>query len=203
MKNSNDNTQEFMSAVASTLKSIGLSDTFFQGLFQRGDDWTFIIKTHALLESAITHLIVSELDRAELKPVLAKLEMSNTRVGKVAFAKALGLLDKDHRKFVKKLSELRNMLVHDIRNTAFSFEHNHDAGLNRIAKQCIEASAPMLKEEIDVGGKKLTREKFSIENPRLTIWGAVHSILESIYHIVGEQEPLLRALIKHERRKTN
>ena len=201
MKNTTDSKSEFIAAVAATLKFIGLSETFFHGLFQQGDDWTFVIKTHALLESAITHLLVTDLDRAELAPLLSNLEMSNTRVGKVAFAKALGLLDKDYRRFVRNLSELRNELVHDIRNTAFAFECDHADGLKKIVRKCVETSALMLKEEIAVGDKKVTREKFSVENPRLTIWIAVHSILDSIYHAVGMEDPLLRALIKHERRK--
>ena len=121
MNTSTDSTSEIIKAVTATLTSIGLSEDFFNGLLNQGNDWTFIIKSHALLESAITHLIVADLDRSELAPIVSNLEMSNTKVGKVAFTKELGLLTKDYRSFIRNLSELRNQLVHDIRNTAFSF----------------------------------------------------------------------------------
>jgi hypothetical protein len=200
MTNSIDNTSEFLKAATATLKSIGLSEDFFQELFAQGNDWTFIIKSHALLESAITHLIVADLERNELAPLIANLEMSNTRVGKVAFAKELRLLNKDYRAFLRNLSELRNQLVHDIRNTAFTFQ-KHNTDLSKIVKKCIKSSSLMLKEEIDISGKKIAREKFSNENPRFSILIAILSILSSIYNAVGIEDPLLRRLIRIERQR--
>ena len=200
MNTSTDNTSEIIKAVSSTLTSIGLSEDFFNGLLKQGNDWTFIIKSHALLESAITHLIVADLNRSELASIVSKLEMSNTKIGKVAITKELGLLTKEYRSFIRNLSELRNQLVHDIRNTAFTF-NNHNAGLRAIVKKCVKSSSLVLKEEFEIANKKVTRDQFSTENPRLTMWIAIHSILYEIYNIVGIDDPLLRTLIKIERRR--
>src|SRR5208283_2682599 len=71
------------------------------------DDWSFIIKLHALIEAAVSHLLTDVLGREELSDVFAELEMSNKKRGKLAFVRALNLLDEDDRRFISKLSELR------------------------------------------------------------------------------------------------
>ena len=45
--------------------------------------------------------------------------MSNKATGKAAFIKAMGLLGEHERRFISALSELRNRLVHDVRNVNF------------------------------------------------------------------------------------
>ena len=44
------------------------------------------------------------------------------------------LLTKHERTFIRNLSELRNQLVHNIRNTSFSFR-DHNVDLNEIVKK--------------------------------------------------------------------
>jgi len=83
-----------------------------------------VIKLHALLESAVSQLLVNALAREELADVFASLEMSNTKTGKFAFVKALDLLPKAHLDFIRELSELRNQLVHFVKNVSFNItEH--------------------------------------------------------------------------------
>lgn len=78
-----------------------------------------MIKLHALLESAVSQLLVNAVARKELAEVFASLEMSNTKTGKLAFVKALELLPKAHLDFIRLLSELRNQLVHRVKNVSF------------------------------------------------------------------------------------
>ena len=80
------------------------------------DDWSFVIKMHSLLETAVSQLLTNALGRNELAYIFAALEMSNTKTGKIAFASALGLLPKQHLDFIRSLSELRNQLVHRVKN---------------------------------------------------------------------------------------
>jgi hypothetical protein len=87
-------------------------------------DWSFVIKLHALLETAVSQLLVNALARKELADVFASLEMSNTKTGKLAFVKALDLLPKAHLDFIRALSELRNQLAHQVKNVGFNItEH--------------------------------------------------------------------------------
>jgi len=84
------------------------------------DDWNLIVKLHAMIETCLNGALVKEIDRTGLAPVIAKLDTSNQSTGKVAFAKALGIMPKDSAAFLQKLSELRNRCVHDIRNFDFN-----------------------------------------------------------------------------------
>ena len=100
---------------------LGLPPGFLLHLYQKEDDWSFVIKTHAFLEAVLTHLLAEYLGKPDLLPVFAYLETSNVRTGKLAFVRAFDLLDKGARRFVHTLSELRNTLVHDVSNVNFRF----------------------------------------------------------------------------------
>ncbi|WP_011299444.1 hypothetical protein [Cupriavidus necator] len=100
--------------VARLETSIGLSSGFFKKL-QEEDDWTHVVKLHALLEAALSHVIVHRLDCDALGPPISRLEMSDKDKGKVAFASALGLIEAADRAFIILLSQLRNKCVHDVR----------------------------------------------------------------------------------------
>jgi hypothetical protein len=100
-------------------EELGLPGGFLERLRDE-DDWSFIIKAHALIESAVSHLVCIALGKPILAEVLSHLELSDKRRGKMAFASALGLVEKPDRRFINSLSELRNTLVHDVRNVGFS-----------------------------------------------------------------------------------
>jgi len=92
---------------------------FCLGLLQESD-WSFVIKLHALLESAVSQLLVNAVARKELADVFANLEMSNMKTGKLAFVKALDLLPRAHLDFIRGLSELRNQLAHRVTNVSLN-----------------------------------------------------------------------------------
>lgn len=92
----------------------------FFGKLVYDDDWSFVIKLHALIEAAITHLLTMHFGQPALAEVFSFLEMSNQRTGKIAFARASGLIDSDIKRFVQKLSELRNQFAHNVTNTTLT-----------------------------------------------------------------------------------
>jgi hypothetical protein len=103
------------------------------------DDWTLIVKLHAMIETCLNGALVKELDRTGLASVIAKLDTSNPSTGKVAFAKALGgIMPKDSAVFLQKLSELRNLCVHDVRNFEFQSHRPFDADRKREEKRFSE-----------------------------------------------------------------
>jgi hypothetical protein len=107
-------------AAAEIEKELALPTNFLWNL-RKADDWSAIIKLHALLETAVTHLLVRYFGRDELEDVFANMELGNARTGKLVFLTKLNCLDKNQRRFIRKLSATRNKLVHDIRNVRFSF----------------------------------------------------------------------------------
>jgi hypothetical protein len=101
-------------------KELRIPEGFIENLLNE-DDWSFVIKGHSFIEAAVSYLLVTALDRPNLDEVFSLLELSNKRTGKMAFVKALDVLDADTRRFISAFSELRNKLVHDISQVSFSF----------------------------------------------------------------------------------
>lgn len=113
--------EDFIQYAKDFEERLGLRSDFFNELIKE-DDWSFIIKLHAFIEACLTHAICSVLGRPELQKVVARLDTSNNQFGKLAFTKQLGMLNKSQRRFITRLSELRNDIVHDPRAVDFSFE---------------------------------------------------------------------------------
>jgi hypothetical protein len=101
-------------------KDLGLPRGF---CFRLGheDDWSFVVKLHALIESAASDFITRALGRKELADIFSRIEISKPQTGKVAFIRALNLLPVGHTKFIERLSRIRNQLAHKIGNAGFSF----------------------------------------------------------------------------------
>jgi hypothetical protein len=85
------------------------------------DDWSMVIKAHALVEGAVSQLLAAALDQ-RLQGLFSRLELGHEVTGKLEFCKALGLLTSSERGFVRKLSEVRNKLAHDHTYLSFTFD---------------------------------------------------------------------------------
>lgn len=113
-------------------QQLGLPLGFFRDLVKE-DDWSFVVKLHALIESTCSLLLrdvftvsaerffFKEQRTIDLAKQFSWLELSNVRTGKIAFLKGMQLIEKSHISFIRCLSELRNRLVHDVSNVGFSF----------------------------------------------------------------------------------
>jgi len=170
----------FDEAIHEIEKEIKVPEGFFKGLLNE-DDWSFIIKIHALIEAVISFLLVKSLSKPKLKNVISFLELSNTRTGKLAFIKDLNLLKKKHRRFIKCLSEIRNSLTHNVSNVGI----NLDGFFNELNKQkrdeyingiCLEN-----KDDIEIAGKKITYVNFVRENLKIGIWYACIDLFTEVY----------------------
>jgi hypothetical protein len=84
-------------------------------------DWSMVIKLHAIFEAVLSNLITKRLEKPQIGEVISNLEFNNKKSGKVALAKALNLIEARDVTFLRDLSELRNLLVHNIENVTFSF----------------------------------------------------------------------------------
>ena len=77
-------------------QKLGLKPGFLESLDDENEnDWSFVIKVHALIEAAISHLLTEDLCRPELADLFSRLDMSNKATGKAAFVKALNLLEEN------------------------------------------------------------------------------------------------------------
>ena len=171
---------------------IGVSPTFFKQIYDE-DDWSFIIKLHALIEAACNHLILYHLQEPKLSKIITRLELSSQVIGKIAFLKSLDLLSKYYRRFIVALSELRNSLVHDVRNSTFSIQEMIGNYAPKELKNFAESFAPWEKTLIELNKKdgalkgtiatELTVDKLikrTKENPKFHIWLGAHNLLVAL-----------------------
>lgn len=110
-------------------------------------DWTFIVKLHAMIETALNAALVKHLSAPELSEIIAKLDTSNTATGKIAFAKALKILKPQSTVFIQKLSQLRNHCVHDVRNFDFDLAKHLESLSEDKRKDLTKRVLKFLKEE--------------------------------------------------------
>jgi hypothetical protein len=162
-------------AIGEFEKRAGLPTGFVYSLAHE-DDWTFVIKIHALYETALTDILVITFGNKKLRKTLAEISMSD----KLKFASACDLFDKEDRKMLHALSKLRNKLVHSVDQVAFSFStylSNQDQ-----KKQFLESFAQVLADPIILPGDiQAEREAFVIENPRITVFLWCRRILANVY----------------------
>jgi len=160
---------------------LGLRSGFFRALLQE-DDWSFVIKLHALVDGAITHLLVEELGHPEAMRPISRLSLADTRSGKLAFGAALAVLDAHDRRFVQKLSEIRNMFAHDVRMAGSTLadyaSRLDDAGLSSLVK----AVGPG-RDPFPIGNHMVPERQYVVENLKLTIWvTAMYTIALAYQH---------------------
>ena len=161
-------------------QDLHVSPGFFRELLEQGDDWSFVIRIHALVEAAVSHLLAEVIGHPEMVSLFAQLELSNAKTGKLAFAKELSCLESSERLTIRKLSELRNQLVHNVSNVSFDFRQ-WAAGLDsNQAKQYCEAFGP-LEETVEIGGKQITGVNLFKKHPREFVWMACLFLLSLIY----------------------
>ncbi len=140
------------------------------------NDWSFVIKLHALLESALNELLVSELDNPKLKKFVTKLAIQG-RSGKISLAEELNILSKEEKEFIIALTSMRNQFAHVVR--------------------CVGTTIPIYLKSLDPAERKkinscLGLEKFKnisdsslsqaiSENPRVPIIVNAVNVLTSIF----------------------
>jgi DNA-binding MltR family transcriptional regulator len=157
-------------------QKLGLKRGFFESL--DGDDendWSFIIKVHALIEAAISHLLTEHMEQPELAEIFSRLDMSNKATGKAAFVDALGLLEKPERRFISSLSELRNKLVHDVRNVNFNLTE-HVESMEKKGQGEFLRNFNLLSTDVTDDVRAIFRY-----DPRQALWYASMAFLGSVY----------------------
>lgn len=156
---------------------VGVEPGFFGALLHE-NDWSFVVKLHALLEAVLTRVLADVIGRPELVPVFSFVEMSDARRGKVVFARALNLLDDGERGFIMKLSELRNNFAHDVRNigkTLGTFMASVGVDKARAYFRALDFAPEGAGWPFGEGGKVIPRRDVFDRAPKLVIWA--HAVL--------------------------
>jgi hypothetical protein len=174
---------------------IGLKEGFYQRL-RTEDNWSFLIKLHALIETSLSHLLSNYIlisvkstssnpsgvpNEKSLNDYFSWLETGDKRTGKVALAVSLGIITKEQQKFICLISELRNKLVHRVENVEFRLEQ-HIGSLDRNQLRIFDAALTFGINEAEL--KKSyqnhsTIQSFIRKEPKEAIWvsGLTHLLL--------------------------
>jgi hypothetical protein len=175
-------------AAKSIAADLGLPDKFVDQLNKSDDDWSFVIKSHALMESVLTLLLTEVFGKPQVRDTLAEIDTSQ----KLRMCSDLSLFEKSERTFMRELSKLRNVLVHNVDQVEFSFsEHlkNKD-----VANNFVTNFGTLWKDPVTIGSKTISRKDITLENPRLTVWLLLIEVLGEVY--------LYRKRIEFERHKS-
>src|SRR2546425_2976603 len=149
-------------------KELGLGEGFFVNLLLKEDDWSFIIKLHALVEAAVSHLLAATCGE-KLLDVFARLDLSSDAIGKVAFAKSLDVLDAGERTFIRKLSEIRNSFAHDVRQAGTTLAA-YVAVLDPNQLKSLKVAVGPGVDPFPIGSRFVPELDFVRDNPKLCIW---------------------------------
>ena len=182
-------------------RAVGVRDGFFKDLVKE-DDWSFVIKLHALFEAACSHLLLFHLAEPELAGIISRLELSNKTTGKLAFLSALKLVGKRSRRYISALSELRNDLVHDVRHAEFQLG-DWFAALERDKQRTVAVSFSPFETFIREGprfpGYEPTAQaekqaamdnvlRRAAEQTKSHIWLGAHDVLTDLLDMKGYSE---------------
>lgn len=145
------------------------------------DDWSFVIKMNALLEAATTHALVVRLNSPEIEDELAQIELADSAKGKVKLLRSLGCLGEDQATFIRKLAELRNRLVHNVSNVTFKYEQLIEGLDSNQKAQFVKVFGRCWEDPVNIEGKSVSRNTFTLENPKLSVLFGAIEILACLY----------------------
>jgi hypothetical protein len=150
-------------------EEFGLPSNFVDDLFLQTDDWSFVIKSHALIESLCTQLLLEHLKQPLLDKFVAKMDLTRKR----QMLKALqpDLFSGPENTALNQLGALRNRVVHNVRNTQFSFAVEY-------------ADPDALKKLLGEFSPVWPPAKFVtvlLSTPRAAIWAAVVALSAKLH----------------------
>jgi hypothetical protein len=137
------------------------------------DDWSLVIKTHAMLEAIVTDLIIARTNEAQLKSVVERLPLHDNQIGKLAIVKQYGLLTKGQLRFIRCASELRNELVHRLENIDFCFEQ-YVASMDGNQRKAWSESLTWHSLETEASE---AWSKAALENTKVAFWFSVYMLV--------------------------
>ena len=161
-------------ALMALSKDLELPAGFLTNLLLEESDWSFIVKAQAILETAVTSLLVAHLGRPELEDVIAEqLEMSQ----RIKMLSALHLCSPEQREMMRRLGNLRNKLAHTAQGTLFSLpEYLKDKAARANFWKAFGINwAPTPEAKLKAIEDGLP--EFVALSPRLAIWGDVVSVV--------------------------
>ena len=154
-----------------------------------GDDWSFVIKTQALLEACVTEAVLVRLGDDRIKKTVETMPLVGDEASKLQLAKDLDLMDTPQRRFIKKLASLRNRLAHRVEYVNFKFP-DYIASLDRDARKDWQDSV------VWFGQEPASREQWREIALKQPLWAVLMStfLVAALLEVEDNQAKLMRAI---------
>lgn len=182
---------------------LGVRKGFLANIYDE-DDWTFIIKLHAFIEAACTHLLLYHFKEPNLEKYFSRMNLNGFPISKLNVLSSLGLIGKHNRNFIIRLSEIRNSLVHGVRNSEFTLKDFVENISNEDLKILARSLSPAESFVQYIQSKNLKIFKFEgniveqskdknimrrlKETPKEHIWLGAYDVITSILDSYGYSE---------------
>jgi len=184
-----DQGDALLKASAETIRERIHAHLDFVNELLEGDDWSFVIKTQALLEACVTEAILTKIGEERIKKTVETMPLVGDEASKLQFAKDLVLLDAPQRRFIKKLASLRNRLAHRVEYVKFKFP-DFIASLDKDARKDWQDSVIWFSQE--PASREQWRE-IALKQPRSAVLMAAF-LVASLLVVEDNQVKLMRAI---------
>lgn len=184
------------SDIAKLERKLGIPVGLFFSLRDE-NDWSFLIKIFALLESALSYLLKTEIARKELDSFIDELPFKG-RSSKISLIQTLDLLDPLHLKYLEFLGQFRNDMAHDIKFAGFDLTAHIEKFTDNQLREFIKTAA-CLEPTTEIQINKNTRQKLRA-TPRHFIWlGAMDCLMlvyfkDQVAELTRQREALLKSI---------
>lgn len=187
-----DAIEESISRLESSLK---LDAGFIDRLLDE-DDWSFVIKCHAIAEAVVSTLLSTHLNSPKLQAPLSELDIGHPKYGKIALTKALELTTPFDRRFMVELSKLRNQLAHRIDYISFKFEQHVETLDKQQTDNFVNAFGYCYLDENEKGKAYVSNRSAVLEQPKETILKSLRLLL-AIATLQMETDKHVQTIAKH------
>lgn len=143
------------------------------------DDWSFIMKVHSLLELALTDSLNNSVPYCDLGNEFSNLPLSQHKIGKIYFAEKLNLISREQRIFIEKFSNIRNMLIHDIKKLRLTLKDYYKKIQESVETAVISYVNNKRDGRSSTNNNKLAKDTFRKLNPKIAIFYATMTIITS------------------------
>lgn len=91
-------------------------------LLDSDTDWAFFIQINAFAELLLSNGLKAYFQENSLDSTFEKLPLFNSSYGKTYITRSVGLISKEHEKFLQSVAEIRNKVAHDFNALDFSLD---------------------------------------------------------------------------------
>ena len=169
-------------------KKLNIPNGFYNNLYNE-DDWSFVIKLSAFLETASTDVLTTVLGYRNIENAISYLDYGNSKSGKVVIMQKLEIITKNQATTLRKFLEIRNKVAHRLEDINFTFQ-NYIASLKdeKQKKEFVLNFGHSVSESFELKKQKIEKKDFVLENPKLIIWFAMREIIGCMHLSKEEKE---------------